>query len=400
MQRKLKRSRRSVFNQRRSHPVLKVLGTLVLCVAVVAAGFFSAKYLSGRNGSDTPVIRTGDDASANTPGSGNTDKPSGSTDDEVITPTQQPETPASIDTVRAFYLPFSDLQAEDLSSTLSAAYKAGFNAVVFDLKDADGTLYYRFTNAQAKKVNRFADGALSADALTKLFDLMREHGLNPIPRLYAFRDDAACAVLTDARISLTGNHTWAWYDGNKDNGGKKWLNPYSETAQTYVRSLAVELKAAGAAAVMLEGVQFPDRLDKNAYLGDVADLPDERAATLSAFIEATRTALGNDCPLLLGSTSAGALGTDTKVYGGNPLTFGATIASPLLTSKVQDAVEKMMLRTQVLEQKTALAPMLAMDGLSAAKVNDAIAAVIAGGTDSFILYATDGAYDFAAYALP
>ena len=43
MRRKLRRTR-SVFRKRRVPRGLKIFGTLVLCVAVVAAGFFVAKY--------------------------------------------------------------------------------------------------------------------------------------------------------------------------------------------------------------------------------------------------------------------------------------------------------------------------------------------------------------------
>lgn len=400
MRRKLRRTR-SVFSKRRVPRGLKVFGTLVLCVAVVAAGFFVAKYATehGKDTTDNEAIQPLTPPTSDKTGGG-TNRPNSDKEDTTQPDGDQPQAPASLDTIRGFYLPHSALQSDTLPATLTAARKAGFNAVLFDLKDADGNLYYQFSNAQAKRVNSFAADALTAEGLTALFDTIRECGLQPIPRLYAFRDDLAAKVLSDARVGLVSNHTWAWYDGDPNNGGKKWLNPYSATAQSYIQGLAEELKAKGAAAVMLDSVQFPDKLDKNAYLGDVADLATERAATLTAFIEATRTRLGTDCPMLLSCTEKGALATDTKVYGGNPLTFGASIASPLLTSKWQDAVEKMILRTQVLEQKTTLAPMVKADGLTAAKVNDALSGVVAGGTQSFILYCADGTYDFAAYDLP
>ena len=400
MRRKLRRTR-SVFSKRRVPRGLKIFGTLVLCVAVVAAGFFVAKY-ANEHGKDT----TGNEAiqpltppTSNKPNSG-TNRPNSDKEDTTQPDGDQPQAPASLDTIRGFYLPHSALQSDTLPATLTAARKAGFNAVLFDLKDAEGNLYYQFSNAQAKRVNSFTADALTAEGLTALFDTIRECGLLPIPRLYAFRDDLAAKVLSDARVGLVSNHTWAWYDGDPNNGGKKWLNPYSTTAQSYIQGLAEELKAKGAAAVMLDSVQFPDKLDKNAYLGDVADLATERAATLTAFIEATRTHLGTDCPLLLSCTEKGALATDTKVYGGNPLTFGAAVASPLLTSKWQDSVEKMILRTQVLEQKTTLAPMLKTVGLTAKQVNDAISGVVAGGTKSFILFDHEGYYEFADYDLP
>lgn len=392
MKRKLHRSRRSVFGKKEMPRALKVLLWTVACVAVVALGYFGAMLVS-EGGLPQTQLSVGGNTSV-------TEKPGGSaTDDEHLepdTPAPPTDTPAVTEAIRAFYLPHSALVSDTLDATLSAAYKAGFNAVVFDLKDAEGTMYYRFSDARAKKVDNFADNAFTADGLSALFDRMKEHGLQPIPRLYAFCDDPAAKVLTDARIGLESNHSWAWYDGDPNNGGKKWLNPYSEVAREYLGCLAEELKTLGAAAIMLDGVQFPSQLG-SAYLGEQAATVD-KAAALTAFVESTRARLGNDCPVILCCTSAGALATDTKIYGGNPLTFGPAVASPLLTSKVKESVEAMHLRTQVLEDKPVLAPVL-MPGDTAAKVNAAIAACIDGGADSFILYAADGTYDFAAYNL-
>ena len=401
MRRKLKRGRRSVFGKRGMPPALKTTLWIVACVAVVAAGYFGAMWAS--EGSlpqlDIPSSNT------DTP-SGSVDIPSdngGSNGDNAVpntpdTPKPPVDTPDVTEDIRAFYLPHTAFKSDTLSATLTAAYNAGFNAVLFDLKDADGNLYYQFTNAQAKKVGSYTADAFTANELDALFDTIRGCGLLPIPRLYAFCDNAAASALTDARIALEGNHTWAWYDGDPNNGGKKWLNPYSESAHTYIGALASELKDKGAAAVMLDGVQFPKQLS-SAYLGEDAATV-TKDAVLTAFVEKTRTLLGADCPLLLACTAESALSTNTQVYGGNPLTFGATITSPLLTSKVKESVEKMILRTQVLEKKPILAPLLAADELTAAKVKDAISACVQGGAKSFIVYAIDGQYDFAAYDLP
>lgn len=391
MKRKLKR-RRSVFGRRSMPKGLKTALFLLVCVAVVATGYFGAKLVSESKDARPDVQVSGDDVT-----------PAPSDDDEDVTP-DEPSRPADstagAEAIRAFYLPHSALTSEDLSSTLATASEAGFNAVLFDLKDADGTLYYTFSTSQAKKVNAYAADALTADSLTALFATMREAGLQPIPRLYAFCDNLGAKALTDARIAHKDNHSWSWLDASAANGGRRWLNPYSDAAYAYLSGLAEELKAQGAAAVMLDGVQFPHQL-KDAYLG-------EEAATLSkgdaltAFVGRIRNLLGADCPLLLGCTAESALGTETQIYGGNPLTFGATAASPLLSydAHIRESVEKMILRTQVLEQKPTLTPVLSIADLTAAKINDAIGGVIAGGTDSFILYTADGNYDFASYHLP
>lgn len=398
MKRKLRRSRRSVFGRRGMHPALKTLLWVVVCVAVVALGYFGAMLMSeGGLPQTQPDVQVGGIDTPSTP-----DKPADTPDtDKPTTPSKPtPDTPTTTDVIRAFYLPVSALSVDTLSevSTLHDAAAAGFNAVIFDLKDEGGTLYYQFANAQAKKVNAYAPNALTTDNLKALFSMMREAGLQPIPRLYAFCDDLAAKALTDARIGLESNHSWAWYDGDPNNGGKKWLNPYSPAAQNYVIALAEELQAQGAAAVMLDGVQFPTQLS-SAYLGEEAATVTKSDA-LAAFVAAMRTRLGDDCPVMLSCTEKGALGTDTKIYGGNPLTFGSTIAAPCLSGKFQESVEKMMLRTQVLEDKPLLAPMLKTIGLTAKQVSDAISACTKGGADSFILFDHEGYYEFSAYDLP
>lgn len=398
MKRKLRRSRRSVFGRRGMHPALKTLLWVVVCVAVVALGYFGAMLMSeGGLPQTQPDVQVGGSDTPSTP-----DKPADTPDtDKPTTPDKPtPNTPTTTDGIRAFYLPASALSVDTLSevSTLHDAAAAGFNAVIFDLKDEGGTLYYQFANAQAKKVNAYAPNALTADNLKALFSMMRDAGLQPIPRLYAFCDDLAAKALTDARIGLESNHSWAWYDGDPNNGGKKWLNPYSPAAQNYVIALAEELQAQGAAAVMLDGVQFPSQLG-SAYLGEEAATVTKSDA-LASFVAAMRTRLGDDCPVMLSCTEKGALGTDTKIYGGNPLTFGPAMVAPCLSGKFQETVEKMMLRTQVLEDKPLLAPMLKTIGLTANQVSDAISACTKGGADSFILFDHEGYYEFSAYDLP
>ncbi len=422
MKRKLHRSRRSVFGRRGMHPALKTLLWIVACVAVVALGYFGAMVISEGKLPEIEIEVGGNNsADVNKPDSTpNTDKePDDNQQNGGSTVTPPADKPvATAEGIRAFYLPHATLLSDELDSTLSAAYNAGFNAVVFDLKDADGTMYYRFSSAQAKKVNNYAPNALTADNLTALFDLMKDNGLQPIPRLYAFCDDPAAKVLTDARIGLDSNHAWAWYDGDPNNGGKKWLNPYAPAAQDYVSALVSELKAKGAAAVMLDGVQFPAQLS-SAYLGEDAATV-EKNAVLTAFIGRVRGELGTDCPLLLGFSEKGALGTETKIYGGNPLTFGATVAAPTILPKdlpatikvgettvsnipdtlqqtVQSLVAQMILRTKVLSDAPIVAPILPLADYTNPQIAQEIAGCLAGGTDSFILYQANGQYDFAAY---
>ena len=390
MGQKLHRNRRSTF-RRRSLPaqVLPLVLSLLGVVAIVAVGFFGAKYLT-----EHPL--GGQPAASSAPAA--EEPPAESDPTEAL-----PASAVGTDALRAFYLPAAALHRQDtLGEQLRQAADSGFNTVVFDMKDADGTLYFRSATERAAQVNRFADGAFSVSELSALFAAMRESGLRPIPRLFAFRDNAAARVLSDARISPAGNPGWVWYDNKPDQGGKAWLNPYADAAHLYVIDLARELRDAGAAAILLDGVQFPAQTSG-------ANLPangQSRAQALTAFLAEARQLLGDDCPVMLCCTGSSARGDNTQVYGGNPLTFGAAIAAPTVApdaaddapaSSVQAQVHLMVTRTRVIEENPpVLAPFLLTDGFSAEQCRQIIDGCLSGGAASYIVYRADGVYDFAA----
>ena len=110
MRMKLNRGRRSVFRKR--NPLPKILGWSLAAVAIVAVGFFGAKWLSER-----PVIDpVPEDLPAAT-------QPA----DTTTSTTEKPREEAAISQVKGFYLPHAALKSDTLTDTLSAAADAGFN---------------------------------------------------------------------------------------------------------------------------------------------------------------------------------------------------------------------------------------------------------------------------------
>ena len=412
MGQKLHRGRR-MFRKR--HTGLRTFGWIVLCVAVVAAGFFGARYFS-----EHPFVEP--DLPADLPTVSDPASTPDDTSNSADTPARPIDpAPDTADTVQAFYLPHSALTDRiHLSSTLKEAAAAGFNSVVFELKDAEGQLYYRFSSDQAQKVNSFTADAFTAEQLTGLFETIREAGLMPIPILQAFRDHAGARALQAARIAHESDPGWVWYDADPNNGGKAWLNPYADEAHAYIIGLATELKEAGAAAVILDGVQFPGQLSSASFgTSSNTELPKDKV--LALFVSKVRTALG-DCPVILSCTAQSALGSNTQVYGNNPLTFSPTMAAPQILPStlpaslkvgdttvannpddlqplVETLVKQMILRTKVMEagKQPTLVPYLQAEGYSAPQITAQISGCLAGGVDNYILYDPTGSYDFGAY---
>lgn len=407
---KLHRNRR-VFRNRYTLP--RVLAWVVGATAAIALGFFGAKYFA-----EHPVNTTPD----STPDESVTNSlPTDTTPDSDDAPIVDDIPLVPVGTGRAFYLPFSKLNnADALTATLADAAKAGFNSVVFDLKDENGTLFFRSETARAQQVNSFSTDALTVTEVKELFATIRKAGLQPIVRLYAFKDNAAARVLTGARIAHLSDPSWVWYDAAPANGGKAWLNPYADEAHLYVIDLAKELRDAGAAAILLDGVQFPAQVS-SASFGNSANVKLGRDEILTAFINKAQTLLGDACPVMLSCTADSALGTNTLAYGNNPLTFAPTAAAPaLLTGEmknpltigtetvqntpdnlgttVQALVNQMSLRIKVMaaDKQPTLSPWLQAYDYTPAQIKAAMEGCVAGGADSFILYNPNGSYDFAA----
>jgi len=398
---KLHRNSHTMFRRRR--PVLRLILSVLSALAVVAVGFFVARWMD-RPPEKPPVVSQPDNSVSN---------------DEQEQDLPANTTPVTVEAVRGFYLPHKALtDTDELADTLQKAANAGFNTLLFDLKDSEGRLYYRFTSQTATQVNSYTEDALTDRELSTLLAAVRQAGMQAIPRLYAFRDHAGARALSAARIAHTQDPSWVWYDADPSNGGKAWLNPYADEAHLYILSLAEELKEAGVAGVLLDGVQFPSQTS-GASFGKSSNTAMERSEILTAFVDKLQTALGTDFPVLLASTGRAALGKDTSVYGGNPLTFGAdqavpqislsampasvTIGETVLTISQKDPqgsmealVNHMVLRLKVTGDTTTLTPWLNTDGQATATVKQLLTGCQNGGATAVILYNAAGQYDFAA----
>lgn len=391
MGQKLHHNRRTVFKKR--NPLLNTLAWIAVAVLIVAGGFFGAKFISEHPSRP-------EDVSAVESGQGN-----------ESTPTKQPEivpagTATMTDGIRAFYLPFAALRGDALETALQAAGAAGFNGIIMDMKDADGALYYQSSTEQAALVNSTVADALSVSELKQVFTAIRNAGLQPIPRLFAFKDNAAARALTDARISPEGNSSWVWYDGKPNAGGKAWLNPYADAAHLYIIQLARELRDAGATAILLDGVQFPAQTS-SASFGNSANTSLSKGEVLTKFIDEAQQLLGDSCPVILACSQDAAAGEETQIYGANPMTFHEAAVAPAflpvtetdtLQKQITDTVHQFVTRIKVIpaNEQPLLIPQLPTADWSADDLRAAVAACRAGGASSYILYNPSGQYDFAA----
>lgn len=412
MPKKLHR-RSAVFRKKKVTFTRVLIGLLVVvgCAGVLAGGYFTAKYsVEGWPWGDSSPsdVSTPPESTASEP----SDTPS-SSDPSSVPPQPEPQTGG----LKAFYAPLSLLRDEAaLGAQLDAAGAAGLNAVVFDLKDADGNLYYRSATELAAQSKAAAADALTLEQLRSAVDFMREKGFTALPRLYAFRDHVGAGELPTAKITVNG---MSWYDGNPSNGGKRWLNPYAPDAHRYLIDMAAELKNLGVTGLMLDGVQFPEQ-ESQADYGSSSLTSLGRGQVLQKFVTDLSAAFG-DGQVILSMPGLAGFGEDTEVFGGNPLTFGETVAAPVLLPSalgnrlsvgentvtdpaahpyeaVQLAMSQLSLRVQLMEEtaRPAIMPWLQAYDYTAQQVRDQIRGVteVSGDQAAYILYHPQGTYDF------
>lgn len=305
--------RRRRYYRRGRSPWLPVLGWVLALAILIPGSFFAAKWLSG-GGEKLPVDTT-DKGTVSTTVTGT---PGATTTTTVLSPVAQTSV------YKGFYLPYTKLSDATLDKTLKDAAAAGYNAVVIELKNQTGNTYYISESDLGKQAAAATPDALTLKSLTDAFVKIRGAGLTPIPLLFAFEDAIAPRTIPGAKVTTEGHADWTWYDGDPQNGGKPWLNPYADPAQAYIVSLAEELKQAGAGAIMLDGVYFPTQTLQadftsagNGTLG--------KGQVLQQFISRLKTAC--DAPIIVRASANAALGNTTAGYEMTPTGLGAALVA-------------------------------------------------------------------------
>lgn len=241
----------------------------------------------------------------------------------------QPAESTNIDKhIKGLYYPPADQANISFEQFLSAAKNNDISAVVIDAKDATGEILYRSENNTVKRIGAVTDTAFDAQEVTAK---ILQAGLTPIARIHAFRDNVA--PQSDRNMAVKYRDTDVlWLDNSADQGGRAWLNPYSEEAQNYIIDVTLELIGFGFQQVIIDSVGFPTgyALDLAGY-GATDGL--SRSEVLSNFmrrLESAATEAGGEAMLYVNAVclSNFAVNTPFEVNGfepaGNRIVLGIT----------------------------------------------------------------------------
>ncbi len=196
---------------------------------------------------------------------------------------------------RALYAPSAIFEAPGrLDAMLDLIEGTEVNALVIDVKETDGRLFYSTDLETAREVGAVRETPIFD--LEELLPQLKERGIYTIARMVVMKDNTSAVARPElaVRNSATGE---PW----RDNIGGAWLDPSAPGVAEYVASIAGDLAAKGFDEVQLDYIRF---FSDGPY--DVADtnLPNTQSFRLPAIqrvlrvvsdeLDATRTFLSAD----------------------------------------------------------------------------------------------------------
>jgi hypothetical protein len=196
---------------------------------------------------------------------------------------------------RALYAPAAVFEAPGrLDQMLALLDRTEANALVIDVKETDGRLYYATDLETAAEVGAIREAPIFD--LSELLPTLKERGIYTIARMVVMKDNTSAAARPELAVRNASNgEPW------RDNIGGAWLDPSAPGVAEYVASIARDLADKGFDEVQLDYIRFYS--DGPYALADT-NLPNTQSFRLPAIqrvlrvvsteLETTRAFLGAD----------------------------------------------------------------------------------------------------------
>ena len=152
---------------------------------------------------------------------------------------------------RALYAPSAIFEGSGrLDAILELVDQTEVNAMVIDVKEAGGNLYWA-TDPAGRRRGRGRSWSAHSSALDELLPKLKARGVYTIARMVVMKDN----TLGKQRPELAVNNT-ATGEPWRDYRGGIWLDPYNPGVAEYIAALAGDLAAKGFDEVQLDYVRF------------------------------------------------------------------------------------------------------------------------------------------------
>ena len=153
--------------------------------------------------------------------------------------------------VRAIYLTGMMAGSDHGLRTIRHWREVGGNAVVFDIKDSDGSVSIPFEYPLVGKHNIYLHD------LPKFLNFLHQQNMHAIARIAIFRDERLVADHPELAVQSRCTHQ-AW----RENGKLVWTDPSQPKVQDYNIALAKYVAQQGADEIQFDYVRFPAEGDQ------------------------------------------------------------------------------------------------------------------------------------------
>ena len=186
--------------------------------------------------------------------------------------------------VRAIYLTGVMAASDHGIRIIKHWREVGGNAVVFDIKDSDGSVNIPFEHPL------LGEHKVYIHDVAKFVNFLHQQNMHAIARIAMFRDERLVVTHPELAVQSRKNHT-AW----RENGKLVWTDPSNPKVQDYDIALAKHVAQLGVDEIQFDYVRFPAEGDqKDAQFVFQKDQPEtastEAGADQSCQAEATRAA--------------------------------------------------------------------------------------------------------------
>ncbi|MFI3142127.1 MAG: putative glycoside hydrolase [Clostridia bacterium] len=215
--------------------------------------------------------------------------------------------------IKAFYLSTDKIADTDYIKDLIKEIKSkNANSVIIDFKTSSGNLIYNSSNSYSLAANA---AIYDSQTIREVIDLFENDDIEVIASIYCFEDDLMASYSSDLAVKYM-NTTVNWLDDLSENGGRAWLNPYSETVQEYLKDIISEICEFDISGIILQSAQFPDgaAIDNATYIGESS--LETRNEVLLEFISDVNEQVTNDKFVLVSQSVTSMLGGEQSIYYG------------------------------------------------------------------------------------
>ncbi len=137
-----------------------------------------------------------------------------------------------------------------LASVINETLKSGYTSVAFDLKRSDGTIGYQSQLATIDMYGAKSSCANDAEGSIKRFS---ENDIMPIGVISCYKDNVLPANDLSTALTVNGGiYT--------DDASNTYLNPDSESAYNYIKSIVEEVSGMGVSVFILKDCDLPDEI--------------------------------------------------------------------------------------------------------------------------------------------